>query len=259
MKLNGASLICNVWYSKSCERLRQLILHLHPHRERQTHLYELWHSFFSRPLNTHNVALRLSFFYSWKKKSKTSRERRPRLAGTYRRVWTGESNFLAVQTPGFTWGSRRGQDTCAVLHVTSLQRALLLQVFTPNIYLFQIFTGASNTLSKRSEDASEEPRYSRSDRKRHDMTLMEDFNFVRWALAQSSNIFTINNQWFIRCDIYSYYKYMCSVIATEWVSNWSWNLLAVIFKTIHLFFFCCFFSLFPEGKNPSDVKRVWSS
>lgn len=93
-------------------------------------------------------------------------ERRPRLAGTYRRVLTGEGNFLKVQTPGLTWGSQRGQDTCAVFYLNSLQRALLLQVFTPNIYLFQI----SQVLQVHS--AVEEPRYSRFERKRHDRTLI---------------------------------------------------------------------------------------
>ncbi len=76
-------------------------------------------------------------------------ERRPRLAGTYRRVLTGEGNFLKVQTPGLTWGSQRGQNTCAVFYLNSLQRALLLQVFTPNISFISDFTGASGTLSSR--------------------------------------------------------------------------------------------------------------
>lgn len=134
-----------------------------PTGARLTLLYDLFYVIFFSFEHTQCYTLA---FYSWKKKSRTSRERQPRLAGTYSRVLTGEGNFLKVQTPGLTWGSQQGQDTCAVLYLYSLQRALLLQVFTPNIYLFQI----SQVLQIHS--AVEELRYSRFERKRHDRTLI---------------------------------------------------------------------------------------
>lgn len=135
-------------------------------------------------------------FYSWKrKKSRTSREHRLRLAGTHLRVWTGEGNFLKVQTPGLTWGSRRGQDTCAA--VESYLPFAITGVHTQHLFVSE-FTGASDTLSGRRAQVQsgweEEARQN------------VDFNFCTVSSCTNFQYIYNNKQRFIRCDIYSYYN-----------------------------------------------------
>lgn len=59
-----------------------------------------------------------------------------------------------------------------------------------------------------------------------------DFQSSAERLEQTFNIFTgINNQWFIRCDIYSYYKSHVQWLQLKWVSNGSWYFLAGDLRT----------------------------
>lgn len=169
----------------------------------------------------HTQCYTLAFFFIHEKEKKsreTSRERRPRLAGTWRRVLTGEGNFPNAQTPGLTWGSQRGQDTCAVLYLNSLQRASAFTgVHTSHLFISD-FTGAFRYTQQQKSSGT-----SRSERKRHDRTLISVFLYGE-LFAQTSNVFTrINNQWFISCDIYSYYKWRVQRLQLMGVwSDWSW-------------------------------------
>ena len=145
--------------------------------------------FFFRFLRTHTMLHSGFFFYSWKRKKEkksreTSRERRPRLAGTWRRVLTGEGNFPNAQTPGLARGSQRGQDTCAVLYLNSLQRASAFTgVHTSHLFISD-FTGASDTLSSRR--AQVQSVWEEEARQNVDLSV---FFLLRWALCTNFKMY----------------------------------------------------------------------
>lgn len=74
-----------------------------------------------------------------KKRAKHGGNAAPRLAGKHLRVWTVEGNFLkgADAQPHLGSAERSGHLCCFRSHPLPPQRALLFQVFTPNLYLFQ--------------------------------------------------------------------------------------------------------------------------
>lgn len=118
MKLNGVSTFsCNFFYLSTL-LISTFSRTMTPQRASDT----LWSVFFS---SEHTQFYTLAFFIHEKKKKEQNIKGTPAQTGWHTSQVTGEGNFLKVQTPGLTWGSRRGQSTCAVLYLNSLQRALL--------------------------------------------------------------------------------------------------------------------------------------